>query len=136
MLKIIDKPEFTEDVAIHTLQVQGTLKTTFVAYKTSELAAEERRAKAAGENTDLAVLRMVVKHFETVPLGQGRELAYTSPDSVNDLVDWPGVAPAMLAHFYDGLWRQRLGNSAPLPAGSGQTQAAAAQTSMPSAPTP
>lgn len=136
MLKIVHKPRFDMDVAINTKQVQGTLGTTFVAYRTSELAAEERRAKAANENVDLAVLRMVVASFEDTPLPDGTLLRYEGPDSVNRLVDWPGVAPAMLAHFYDGLWSQTLGNSEPLPAGTGPATAAAAPTSVPSGPTP
>lgn len=133
-LKIISKPVFTATVAVNTVMVQGTLDVQFVGYPTDELRRMEQAAVKAGLNPQLEVLRQVVVGFEPVQMPDGTTLTFAGPDSVSRLCDFPGMLTSLIARYYDALWEQRLGNSAPLPAGSSMTVAAGQPATTSSGP--
>jgi len=133
-LKIISKPIFTATIAVNTVMVQGTLDVQYVGHPTDELRRMEQAAIAAGKNPQLEVVRQVVVGFEAVPMPDGSVLSYAGADSVGRLCDFPGVLTSLIARYYDALWEQRLGNSAPLPAGSSTTVAAGQPATTSSGP--
>ena len=135
-LKIISKPTFTATVAVNTVMVQGTLDVQYVGYPTDELRGMEETARAAGLNVQLEVLKRVVCGFEPVAMPDGNTvLRFTGAEAVVRLCDFPGLLTALIARYYDALWETRLGNSAPLPAGSSTTVADGQPATTSSGPT-
>ena len=108
-LKILYRPSFSSTVAINTAHLQGSLSVTFLALPNSELREIESVAAAAGKSTQQAVLHTVVKGHETIDM-YGTPLEFTGPESLDKLLDVPGVGNAMLARYYAALWEQVQGN--------------------------
>lgn len=105
---IIDKPEFEVTVTLATRQVKGDLKCRFVAYPQSDLTAMQAQAVGDGLGPG-GVLRQVLVWFESVQLPGGL-LDFDGPASVDKLIDFHGVGPALLNAYYKALWEEASGN--------------------------
>lgn len=111
MLKIEQNPQFTTTVVVNTLHTKGSFKATFVARRESELQALEKAAVAAGRGAQGVLPDVTVAVSEL-------ELPGNPNPSVQEALDYPGIAPAMVTAYYRGLHMEQLGNSAPPSAGS------------------
>lgn len=111
MLKITKNPEFTTTVHVRTAHTSGSFPATFKAMPSSELAELEKKAAAAGRGT-AGILPDVTVRFSDV------ELPGNTNPTLDQLLDQPGVGPAMVAAYYRGLWEEQQGNSERPSAGS------------------
>lgn len=115
-LKIVSKPKYTTKVDVRTLHLQGSLEVTFIALAQSEIQALEKRAALGELNVQKVVLREVVHSHEAVEING--ELVPHSTTSLDRLLDYPGIGPAMLRRYYASLWEETQGNSESPPSGS------------------
>lgn len=116
MLRIVEKPRFSAQVAVDTPQVQGEFRVDYVGLPQNELRSLEVRAKT--EAPELGVLPWVVTGFEPVQLPDGTVVQFEGAQSLQQLTNWPGIVPSMIARYYERLWESALGNSERLPVGS------------------
>lgn len=115
-LKIVSRPQYTTTVEVRTHHLQGELPVTFVALAQSEIKAIEDRARAEKADVQKAVLAEVLAHHE--PFEVDGERVPFGPGSLDRLLDYPGIGPAMLVRYYASLWEETQGNSEPPPSGS------------------
>lgn len=115
-LKIIAQPKFTAEVVVNTRHLKGSFAAHFVAMRTSELEAlqEERIKKGDGAQ---GYLLDVCKGFDPVELPDNSMLAYVGESSVKQLLDYPGIGPAMSKAYHRALWEEEQGNLPQPPAG-------------------
>lgn len=111
MLKIVNRPEFTQPVVMRTAHTQGDFWARFVALPSSELRALEAQAAAEGKG-----LAGVLPHV-TLEIGD-IELPGNPTPTLEQALDHPGIGPAMVDAYYRGLWQEKQGNSARPSAGS------------------
>lgn len=106
MLKVIDKPVYRTTVTVATLHLKGTVEVEFVALPASQLKLLE--AKGSDE-----VLRAVTAWHEPVEIG-GQPVKHArdggTPDSLDKLLDVPGLGAAMTRRYYASLWEEAKGN--------------------------
>lgn len=115
-LKIVSRPKYATTVDVRTLHLQGSLQVTFIALAQSEIRALEQRAVDEGLNVQKVVLAEVVKDHEAVEIN-GQQVPF-GPASLDKLLDYPGIGPAILRRYYASLWEETQGNSEPPPSGS------------------
>lgn len=115
-LKLVERPEFEATVVVNTAHLKGEFAARFVALRTSELeAAQEKRVKA-GDGLQGLLLEVCVG-FQPVELPGGRTLEYAGEESVRELLDYPGIGPAMSRAYHRALWEETAGNLPQRPAG-------------------
>jgi hypothetical protein len=115
-LKLIATPDFETTVHVATAHTTGSFRARFVAKRSSELREMSERYAQAGDAQGL--LMDVCTWFEPVELPDGSTLEHTGADSLRQLLDWPGIGPAMSLHYHRALWEEARGNSRQPPAGS------------------
>lgn len=108
MLKIIDKPSFEATVFVNTVHMQGDFKARFVALPGSRIKALEEAAIKAGKGPE-GLLFDVCTWFETVDTPTG-PLPHDGSQSLEKLLDWPGIGPAMVKSYFRALWEEASGN--------------------------
>ena len=105
MLKIQSEPTFTATVKVNTAAIKGEFDVEFLALPTDELEALDTGEPKAWK----AVLGRVVRGFDQVEIA-GERIDGVEPDGLQRLIRWPGVGPAMLTAYYNGLWSEAQGN--------------------------
>lgn len=111
MLTIINRPEFDTTVPVRTAHTRGEFKARFVALPVDELRALELAAQAEGKGLS-GILPTVTVSVSDFALPDGK------PATLDNLLNYPGVGPAMVKAYYDGLWNEQQGNSERPSAGS------------------
>lgn len=105
MLKIESNPKFTATVRVNTAAIKGEFQVTYLAKPTDELDALDNGEPRAWRE----VLKAVVVDSDPVEIN-GTPVRADTPAGLADLVRWPGVGPAMLAAYWQGLWGEAQGN--------------------------
>lgn len=105
MLRIDAEPTFTTTVKVNTKAIQGEFDVEFLALPTDELEALDTGEAKAWRK----VLERVVRSFGPVEVA-GQRIDSVVPGDLQKLIRWPGVGPAMLAAYYNGLWSEAQGN--------------------------
>lgn len=110
MFKVIDDPQFVEDVKVDTPDGSGwqqqILRTRFRAVPASEIEALDEAGGA------IAILERVVIGFEDLADALGKPLDGEGEWRAK-LLDLPYVRLPLLRHFYAAQAGVRLGNSGP-----------------------
>lgn len=106
MLKVIARPTYRTTVAVTTLHLVGTVEVDFVALPRSQLKLLEV------QGTD-EVVRAVTTWHEPVEI-HGELVKHARDggpaDSLDKLLDVPGLAAAMTRRYYTSLWEEATGN--------------------------
>lgn len=100
MLKINVSPEFTNTVKVTTKALQGEFPCYYRVLPVEEL---DKLDDGKPNSWRLLLAKVVVK-FE--PIEIGGEVVST----LEQLIRWPGVGPAMLAAYWSGLYEAAQGN--------------------------
>lgn len=107
-LVIVDRPEFETTVHVRTAHLRGEFKARFVALPNSKLEELQHQAIQDDKGPD-GLLYDVCTWFEDVQV-PGRTISHKGPESLRDLLDWPGIGPAMAKAYWRALWEEASGN--------------------------
>ena len=105
MFKIIAEPQFTTDVKVNTLALQGEFSTTYRVLPSDELKALDNGEADSWKQ----LLARVVVGFGPVEIA-GSTVMGDQADGLAQLIRWPGVGQAMLARYWAGLYEAAQGN--------------------------
>ncbi len=108
MLKVIANPTFTNSVVVNTKALQGSFNVVFIAKPSSECKRLEAAAIERGDGPQGLLFDVVQSHEEVEVFGEALRTA--GADSIRRLLDIPGVGPAMLKAYYNGMWEEASGN--------------------------
>lgn len=108
-LKIVDRPSFVATVMVNLAWLKGSFQARYLALPIDQLQALDKARIEAGKGPE-AILYEVCTGFDDVELPTG-PLNYVDNTSLDKLLNYQGIGPAMVRTFYNALWEETQGNS-------------------------